>query len=190
MCKPCGIFLNLHRMLFANPNPAKDRSEMTMPQHPAWLAFRSRPRRFVAAAVAGICLAAWSGPAPAYRPFDGTDAAVADVGEVEIEFQPGGVRRAGAPKGLSDAVFNYGFADRWEVVLQATPQLMPDGAGPVSVSNAALLKYVLRPGVLQDKPGASIARSSVPCYRRLAGRASDLVEPASCHSGGIGEPFI
>ena len=143
-------------------NPAKDCSEITMPQHSAWLVFRSRPGRFAAAAVAGICLAAWSVPAAAYRPFDGTDAAVADVGEVEIELQPAGVLRAGSPKGLSDAVFNYGLADRWEVVLQATPQAMPDGAGPLSVSNAALLKYVVQPGVLQDKPGASIATEFGP----------------------------
>ena len=118
--------------------------------------------RFVAAAVAGTCLAVWSVPAAAYRPFDGTDAAVADVGEVEIEFQPAGVLRAGAPKGLSDVVFNYGFADRWEVVLQTTPQVMPDGAGPLSVANAALLTYVVQPGVLQDKPGASIATEFGP----------------------------
>ena len=31
---------------------------------------------------------AWSVSAFAYRPFDGTDAAVADPGEVEIELQP------------------------------------------------------------------------------------------------------
>ena len=34
-------------------------------------------------------------PAQAYRPFDGTDAAVADVGEVEIELQPVGKLTAG-----------------------------------------------------------------------------------------------
>ena len=43
------------------------------------------------AAIVGICALGWVSPAPAYRPFDGTDAAVADVGEVEIELQPAGV---------------------------------------------------------------------------------------------------
>jgi hypothetical protein len=32
-----------------------------------------------------------SSPAFAYRPFDGTDAAVADLGEFEVEFQPAAV---------------------------------------------------------------------------------------------------
>jgi hypothetical protein len=120
---------------------------------------RERMRKRVAAGLlGGICAAAWAGPAAAYRPFDGTDAAVADVGEVEIEFQPlGAAHAAGTTKGLTDVIFNYGFADRWELVLQTTPQLAPEGFGPISVANAALLKYVVQPGVLQDKPGPSIA---------------------------------
>jgi hypothetical protein len=60
------------------------------------------PRRIAVASVVGICALAWAAPASAYRSFDGTDAAVADVGEVEIEFQPIGALRAGPTKGLSD----------------------------------------------------------------------------------------
>jgi hypothetical protein len=37
--------------------------------------------------------AAGSGPAFAYRPFDGTDAAVAEPGELEVELQPARVRQ-------------------------------------------------------------------------------------------------
>ena len=117
--------------------------------------------RIAVAAVIGIC-ALWAAPASAYRPFDGTDAAVADVGEVEIEFQPIGALRAGPTKGLSDAIFNFGFADRWELVLQGTPQVLPEGSGPISVSNGAFLKYVLQPGVLQDKSGPSVATEFGP----------------------------
>jgi hypothetical protein len=113
--------------------------------------------RWIAAASLGICAIGWSFPAAAYRPFDGTDAAVADVGEVEIEFQPIGAIRAGPTNGLSDAILNVGFADRWELVLQGTAQPLPEGVGPISVSNGALLKYVVQPGVLQDKSGPSIA---------------------------------
>ena len=40
-----------------------------------------------------ICLFAW--PASAYRPFDGTDAAVAGVNETEVELQPFGWQRTG-----------------------------------------------------------------------------------------------
>ena len=63
----------------------------------------------------------------------------------------------GTTRGLSDTIVNYGFADRWELVLQTTPQVPPEGFGPISVSNAALLKYVVKPGALQDKTGWSIA---------------------------------
>jgi hypothetical protein len=96
-------------------------------------------------------------PALAYRPFDGTDAAVTDEGEVEIEFQPAGAFSAGATKPVSETVFNYGFAERWEVVLQGTAQVLPEGAGPLSVANGAFLKYVLQPGVLQGMQGPSVA---------------------------------
>jgi hypothetical protein len=115
-------------------------------------------RRIAAGVVIGIFAVGWALPAAAYRPFDGTDAAVADVGEVEIEFQPLGAAHAGGTtKGLTDAILNYGFADRWELVLQSTPQVPPEGFGPISVSNGAFLKYVLQPGVLQEKSGPSFA---------------------------------
>jgi len=127
-----------------------------------WLIRISKPKRAAAAALVGLCTVGWVVPAFAYRPFDGTDAAVADVGEVEIEFQPIGALRAGPTKGLSDAIFNFGFADRWELVLQGTPQVLPEGSGPISVSNGAFLKYVLQPGVLQDKSGPSVATEFGP----------------------------
>lgn len=118
--------------------------------------------RIAVAAIVGICTLGWASPAAAYRPFDGTDAAVADVGEVEIELQPAGVSRAGSPSTLSDAIFNYGFAERWEFVLQGTAQAVPEAAGPISVTNGAFLKYVVQPGVLQDKPGPSVATEFGP----------------------------
>lgn len=128
-----------------------------------------RPRRF-AALIVVVLAVAWSAPAKAYRPFDGTDAAVAGVGELEIEFQPAGVLRAGpTTTALSDAVFNYGFAERWELVLQGTAQTPPEGAGPISVANAAFLKYVVQPGVLQDKPGPSIATEFGPLLPDIGG---------------------
>jgi hypothetical protein len=42
--------------------------------------------RSVAALQPALLLACWCGTAQAYRPFDGTDAAVAETGELEIEF--------------------------------------------------------------------------------------------------------
>ena len=127
-----------------------------------WLIRISKPKRTAASALVGLCAIGWTVPALAYRPFDGTDAAVADLGEVEIEFQPAGAFRAGSTKPLSEAIFNYGFAERWELVLQGTAQVLPEGSGPISVSNGAFLKYVLQPGVLQEKPGVSIATEFGP----------------------------
>ena len=112
--------------------------------------------------IIGIVVLFAASPASAYRPFDGTDGAVADLGEVEIEFQPAGAFRAGSTKPLSEAIFNYGLAERWELVLQGTAQVLPEGSGPISVSNGAFLKYVLQPGVLQEKPGVSIATEFGP----------------------------
>jgi hypothetical protein len=99
-------------------------------------------------------------PASAYRPFDGTDAAVADPGVLEIEFQPAGIRRNDEQTTLiaPATVFNYGFAKNWEAVLEGEIQTPRTPSGPTSLSaSAAFLKHVLRPGVLQDQLGPSIA---------------------------------
>jgi hypothetical protein len=106
----------------------------------------------------------WSCPAVAYRPFDGTDAAVAEPGEVEIELQPAGLLRSGSRNNLTgpEAVINYGFAETWELVVQGEAQTFPAGAGPTNVPNAVFLKYVIQPGVLQDKSGPSIATEFGP----------------------------
>jgi hypothetical protein len=119
----------------------------------------SGPSRAPIAAVIGICTALWAAPAAAYRPFDGTDAAVADLGELEIELQSAGFVHTTATTALAgpNVVFNYGFAQRWELVLQGQARAFPDGAGPTNVPNGAFLKYVVQPGALQDKPGPSVA---------------------------------
>jgi hypothetical protein len=97
----------------------------------------------------------------AYRPFQGTDAAVADLGELETELGPAEPMRAGPQRFLTSAetVFNLGIAEGWEAVLQgqAVTMLSP---GPVQTSllgNEFSLKNVLRDGVLQEKAGPSIA---------------------------------
>ncbi len=46
--------------------------------------------------------------------------------------------------------------------MQGTAQSVPEAAGPISVLNAAFLKYVVSPGVLQDKAGMSIATEFGP----------------------------
>src|ERR1700685_471228 len=67
---------------------------------------------------AALCL--YAQPSAAYSPFDGIAAAVADVEETEIELQSFGYQRTGsqAEAVAPFVVYNYGFADRWEMVLQ------------------------------------------------------------------------
>jgi hypothetical protein len=128
-------------------------------KYPADTGRLARPQRFAAAAIVGLAALAWAAPAAAYRPFDGTDAAVADKDEVEIELQPAGELRANSRSTLAGpyAIVSYGFADRWQLVLQGAGQAPPPDAGPISVANAALLKYIVQPGALQEKSGPSIA---------------------------------
>jgi hypothetical protein len=110
--------------------------------------------------VFAVCLTAWSGSASAYRPFDGTDAAVAAPGEVEIELQPAGrLRENGSTTLVAPAtVFNYGLSEGWEAVFEGQGQIPLSPSGPTSLTAAgAFLKHVLQPGSLQDKTGPSVA---------------------------------
>jgi hypothetical protein len=112
------------------------------------------------ATLAGIVLATWVSPASAYRPFDGTDAAVADPGELEVELQPAGLQRDGSQKTLiaPATVLNFGLPQQWEAVLEGELQTPLSPSGPSSLSaTGAFLKHVLREGSLQDKSGPSIA---------------------------------
>lgn len=102
----------------------------------------------------------WSSPALAFRPFDGTDAAVAAPGEVEIELQPAGrLREQGATTLIAPpTVFNFGLSEGWEAVFEGQGQTPLSPQGPTSLTAAgAFLKHVLQPGSLQDKSGPSIA---------------------------------
>jgi len=111
-------------------------------------------------AIIAACFVAWSDPASAYRPFDGTDAAVAAPGELEIEFQPAGPQRESATTTLiaPATVVNYGLSEGWEAVFEGQGQSPLSPSGPTSLRAAgAFLKHVLQPGSLQDKTGPSIA---------------------------------
>lgn len=110
--------------------------------------------------IIALCLTASSGPAWAYRPFDGTDAAVAAPGELEIELQPAGRLREGGNTTLvaPATVINYGMSEGWEAVFEGQGQTPLSPSGPTSLTSVgAFLKHVIQPGSLQDKPGPSIA---------------------------------
>lgn len=118
--------------------------------------------RYGAASLIFLGAAACSDPAFAYRPFDSTDAAVADVNELEIEYGPAGYRQSWDEHTLVAPayVFNYGFAKDWEVVLEGRgehPMAATDDLPSRLVGNALFLKGVLREGVLQGKSGPSFA---------------------------------
>ena len=117
--------------------------------------------RGVAAWATAAALTFWCGEVKAYRPFDGTDAAVAETGEIEIELGPVEYLRAGAERSLlaPDLRINYGFIQGWEAALEGklTHGLTAGIPETSLVESQALLKGVLHEGSLQEKPGPSIA---------------------------------
>jgi len=110
--------------------------------------------------LACLWLIAAATPASAYRPFDGTDAAVAEKGKMEIEMQPAGVfKDASGTTLIAPATrFNYGMTETWEAVLEGQLQTPLSPSGPSTfTAGGAFLKGVLREGSLQDKSGVSVA---------------------------------
>jgi hypothetical protein len=115
----------------------------------------------VTALILAAVLTCWCDGAQAYRPFDGTDAAVADTGDVEIELGPVEYLREEAERTLfaPDLRLNYGFVPEWEATIEGelAHPLAGDVPGTSLIGNIASLKTVLREGSLQEKPGPSIA---------------------------------
>ena len=121
----------------------------------------TRSQRNAGLVLSPILAMAWCGDAQAYRPFDGTDAAVAELGQVEIELGPAQYLQIGSERTLvaPTVVFNYGIAEGWELVLQgeAVHSLMEDAGKSSLVGDGLFLKAVLREGSLQGQAGPSIA---------------------------------
>src|SRR5438067_1381787 len=115
----------------------------------------------ITVAVISLCALSCGSGALAYRPFEGTDAAVADPGELETELGPAEPSREGPQRFVTAAetVFNLGVTKDWELVLQgqSVTTVSPGPTRTSLVGNALLLKNVLRDGVLQDKAGPSVA---------------------------------
>jgi len=117
---------------------------------------------FAGLAIAAAGMLGAAGPAFAYRPFDGTDASVAETGIFELEFgasrlSNGGVRSFAAPA----AVANFGLAGDTELVIEGrvdratgeTDERYRTSLGDTAVS----VKHLFRRGSLQDAEGVSIA---------------------------------
>lgn len=98
--------------------------------------------------------------AAAYRPFDGTDADVAEPREVELELGPLGYERHGPTHSLvaPAVVLNYGVAPGFEAVLEGRQQWVLGSEHRSELEDVALsLKSLLRQGSLQDARGVSVA---------------------------------
>jgi hypothetical protein len=113
-------------------------------------------RHTVALLIAGSL--AWPMTAFAYRPFDSTDAAVADKGAFEVELSPLSYRHddEGTAWITPASRLNYGFAENWELVLEGQAEHFSRMRS--RVAEAALsAKGVLQEGSLQEKSGWSLA---------------------------------
>ncbi len=113
---------------------------------------------FLSAVFSLLCV---SSPARAYRPFDGTDAAVAEYRRFELEAGTlGYLREGGAGYSTPSQVLNYGVLERVELVLELherMPALGTPGPRFGLVDDGAFVKTVLLEGALQGKSGPSLA---------------------------------
>src|SRR5438067_600072 len=131
-----------------------------------------RPALTLATLAIAIALAA---PAFAYRPFDGTDGDVADVGEFELEIGPAQFLSTSEGRYLMApaAVLNLGIAPGFELVVDFKDFV---GLQPVAgqhrmrlLDTDVFLKRVLRRGTLQDGTGVSIALEAGPLLPDIGG---------------------
>jgi hypothetical protein len=114
----------------------------------------------IAASLIVLSVATCPAPALAYRPFDGTDAAVAEPGELEVELQPAGVQQEQGTRTLIApwTVLNFGLSDEWEAVFEGRGETPLVPSGPTELMmGGAFLKHVVVPGSLQGKDGPSVA---------------------------------
>lgn len=120
-------------------------------------------RRRVAGLLVSASLLVLERDALAYRPFDGTDADVADAWTLEVELGPLQYLRQGRQNVLEapDLVLNFGLIERLELVIDAQNDV---AVGPLQpgtprvglIGDDLLLKYVFREGTLQEKDGVSL----------------------------------
>jgi hypothetical protein len=105
-----------------------------------------------------------------YRPFVSTDAAVADVKEVEVELGYFNLERAKGKNNfiIPTIVLNYGFMPRVEIVGEFAVE--EPIHGHTRLTDAGLsLKAIVREGVLQEKSGPSLAIEAGPLFPSTVG---------------------
>ena len=115
--------------------------------------------------VGGVILVlAHARTAAAYRPFDGTDADTAELGEFELELGPVHYYRQGSQNFLiaPALVLNFGIFENTELVIDANNYvalggLLPGTSRDSFLGDDVLVKHTFREGALQGKTGVSIA---------------------------------
>ena len=116
-----------------------------------------------------------SSPARAYRPFDGTDADVAELGEFELELGPTHwYNQAGQNYLIAPAtVLNFGIFENTELVIDFEDFVAVgplDGRPSVALRNTdVLVKHIFREGILQGKTGISFAIEAGPLTPEING---------------------
>jgi hypothetical protein len=118
--------------------------------------------RFNAISIAILVAVAAPRPAYAYRPFDQTDADVAETHTIELELGPVGYIHL--PTGgtfVPGFILNYGPVDRIELVFDGHKAFLFGGpdveAQRRQLDSELLIKGVLRKGTLQGETGPSLA---------------------------------
>jgi hypothetical protein len=125
----------------------KKECSMCITRIPFWSGF------FLLVCIVILPPAAWG-----YRPFVSTDAAVTEPQQIEIELGYFALEReqGGSTFMVPQLVFNYGLVRNLELVGEFQLAWSPETALEF-VEPALALKAVLKEGVLQEKPGVSIA---------------------------------
>ena len=118
-------------------------------------------RRSVALVLAAVLFA--PGPALAYRPFDGTDADVAEAKTVEVEVAPAEVLSQEGSHAFRapSLALSFGLGGGYELGLDGanvvTPHPEPGEPRMQFIDAAVALKKLVRGGTLQEKHGPSVA---------------------------------
>jgi hypothetical protein len=117
--------------------------------------------------------------ASAYRPFDGTDADTAELGEFELELGPVHYYRQASQNFLiaPALVLNFGLLERTELVIDAQNYValgpLTPGTSRLSfLGDDILVKHTFREGTLQGKTGVSIAAEGGVLTPEINGVAS------------------
>ena len=117
-----------------------------------------------------------------YRPFVSTDAAVADVKEIEIELGYFHWEREKRNTTFisPQVVLNYGLIHNFELVGEFAVE--EPGHGSARLVDAALsVKAVLKEGVLQEKDGISFAIEAGPLLPSTNKEESEMISHFHAH---------